>query len=73
MSDEIKYMDDATLCKKFLLLFARKRVRHVGEVIETEIVYKMLFGSVYIIQWGPLPPKHINCRCAPISVKHGAS
>lgn len=53
--------------ERLVLLFIKEQ-NHISfdDEIGTEVVlvYKKLFDVIYIIHCVPLPPKHVNCRCA---------
>jgi len=53
--------------ERLVLLFIKEQ-KHVSfdDELGTEVmlVYKKFRGVTYIIRFVPLPPKHVNCRCA---------
>jgi len=61
-SDPIKI---ASLWQRFLLFFVKSQ-KYIDrfEMPNTVILFKKMFGVIYIVKVYSIPPEHFNCRCA---------
>lgn len=53
------------MISSFLLWFKKKKYERIDlDGFPAVQVYKMLFKKKYILGIYPLPPEHVNCKCA---------